>query len=306
MGGEMTQRIVLLLGFLVIFTSPVLVQEKEKTPAPAKFKAKTIQWTTHNGGLAIESEAGEKYILHLGLPFPAMEKMSAGNERRLLLFPYAYEAVLQQRFIAMLLHKIAFSTNKYDRGQDQGEKKEDRPKRLEMFFWDASRDNLSAEITPGVFKNGAIFPLNEKLKYSFDLKGDTIFLENLPSRRLDDDDTEMIKNFLAFLAVYVRESVEWYEVEMSKERKVPLPPEKKKNDIANNLFAGSFYTHPRISGVFFYGAKIRAGPGLELVNEKGIAYSISWFIQIIPVPFLQKKAKVVEWLSNLLLPETIT
>ncbi len=220
----MTQRIALLLGFLLILTSPVLVQEKEKTPAPAKFKAKTIQWTNYDGGLAIESEAEEKYILHLCLPFPAMEKMSAGNERRLLLFPYAYEAVLQQRFIAMLLHKIAFSTNKYDRNQDQGEKKEDRPKRLETFFWDVSRNNLSAEITPGVFKNGAIFPLNEKLKYSFDLKKDTIFLENLPSRQLDDDDTEMIKNFLAFLAAYVRESVEWYEVEIRKERKTfPLP-----------------------------------------------------------------------------------
>ena len=234
----MTQRIALLLGFLLILTSPVLVQEKEKTPVPAKFKAKTIQWTTRSIELAIESEAGEKYISHLGLlyPGPAMEKMDMGK-RRLLLFPYDYEAVLQQRFIAMLSHVIAFSTNKYDRGQDQ---KEDRPKYLEIFFWDIPRDNLSVEITPGVFKNGAIFPLNEKLKYSFDLKGDTIFLENSPSRQLDDDDTEMIKNFLAFLAVYVRESVEWYEVEMSKERKAPLPPEKKKNDIANSLFAGSF------------------------------------------------------------------
>ncbi len=239
----MTQRIALLLGSLLIFISPVLVQEKEKTPAPAKFKAKTIQWTTHNGGLAIESEAGEKYISHLGLPFPAMEKMSAGNERRLLLFSYAYEAVLQQRFIAMLSHEIAFSTNKYDGSQGQ---KEDRPKRLEMFFWDASRDNLSVEITPGVFKNGVIFPLNEKLKYSFDLKGDTIFLENSPSCQLDENNAGMIKNFLAFLAVYVRESVEWYEVEMGKERKAPLPPEKKKNNIAIRQFTAS----PRILGVF--------------------------------------------------------
>ncbi len=236
----MTQRIALLLGSLFIFTSPILVQEKEKTPAPAKFKVKTIQWTTHNVGLAIESEAGEKYILHLGLPFPAMEKMSAGNERRLLLFPYDYEAVLQQRFIAMLSHVIAFSTNKYDRSWDQGEKKEDRPKRLETFFWDASRDNLFVEITPGVSKNGVIFPLNEKLKYSFDLKGDTIFLENSPSRQLDESNAGMIKSFLVFLAVYVRESVEWYEVEMNKERKVPLPPEKKKNNMANNFFADSF------------------------------------------------------------------
>ncbi len=236
----MTQRIALLLGFLLILTSPVLVQEKEKTPAPAKFKTKTIQWTTRSGRLAIESGAGEKYISHLGLPFPAMEKMSAGNERRLLLFPYAYEAVLQQRFIAMLSYEIAFSTNKYDRSRDQGEKKEDRPKRLETFFWDASRDNLFVEITPGVSKNGVIFPLNEKLKYSFDLKGDTIFLENSPSYQLDENNAEMIKSFLAFLAVYVRESVEWYEVEMSKERKAPLPPEKKKNNMANNFFADSF------------------------------------------------------------------
>ena len=244
----MTQRIVLLLGFLVIFTSPVLVQEKEKTPAPAKFKAKTIQWTTHNEGLAIESEAGEKYILHLGLPYPAMEKMSAGNERRLLLFPYAYEAVLQQRFIAMLLHKIAFSTNKYDRGQDQGEKKEDRPKRLETFFWDASKDNLSVEITPGVFKNGAIFPLNEKLKYSFDLKDNKIsegFLS--PQLELDENDAEMIKNFLAFLAVYARESIEWYEV-VTKGPKDPHLIFRKKNK--NDITIRQFPTPPRISGVF--------------------------------------------------------
>ncbi len=239
----MAQRIALLLGFLLILTLPALVQEKEKTPVPAKFKVKTLQWITRTAELAIESEAGEKYILHLSLlfPGPAMERVGTGNERRLLLFPFDYEAVLQQRFIAMLLHKIAFSTNKYDRSQDQGEKKEDRPKRLETFLWDASRNNLSAEITPGIIKNGAIFPLNEKLKYSFDLKGDTIFLENLPPRQLDDDDTEMIKNFLAFLAVYVRESVEWYEVEMRKVQKAPLPPEKKKNDIATPNFRGVFF-----------------------------------------------------------------
>jgi hypothetical protein len=241
----MAQRIALLLGFF-IFTSPILVQEKEKTPAPAKFKVKTLQWTARNAELAIESEAGEKYISHLGLlpyPGPAMEKIGAGNERRLLLFPYDYEAVLQQRFISMLSHEIAFSTNKYDGSQGQ---KEDRPKRLETFFWDASRDILSVEFTPGIFKNGAILPLNEKLKYSFDLKSNRIsegFL--FPQFDLDENDAEMIKNFLAFLAVYVRESVEWYEVEMKK-RKAPQPPEKKKNDIAVRQFP----TPPRISGVF--------------------------------------------------------
>ena len=245
----MAQRIALLLGFF-IFTSPILVQEKEKTPAPAKFKVKTLQWTARNAELAIESEAGEKYISHLGLlpyPGPAMEKIGAGNERRLLLFPFDYEAVLQQRFIAMLSHEIAFSSNKYDRGRDQDEKKEDRPKRLETFFWDASRDDLSVEITPGVFKSGAVFPLNEKLKYSFDLKSDKIsegFL--FPRLKLDDDDAEMIKNFLAFLAVYVRESVEWYEVETRKGQKTFPPPEKKKNDIAVRQFPAP----PLISGVF--------------------------------------------------------
>ena len=243
----MAQRIVLLLGFLIIFTSPILVQEKEKTPAPAKFKIKTLQWTARNTELAIESEAGEKYISHLGLlsyPGPAMEKIGAENERRLLLFPFDYEAVLQQRFIAMLSHQIAFSTNKYDGSQGQ---KEDRPKRLEIFFWDASIDNLSVEITPGVFKNGAIFPLNEKLKYSFDLKDNKIsegFL--FPQFDLDENDAEMIKNFLAFLAVYVRESVEWYEVETRKGQKTFPPPEKKKNDIAVRQFPAP----PLISGVF--------------------------------------------------------
>ncbi len=236
----MVQRLVLLIGSLIILATPLLAQEREeKTPARAKFKVKTLQWTARNGELAIGSETGEKYISHLGLlfPGPAMEKVGNGNERRLLLFPFDYEAVLQQRFIAMLAHEIAFSTNKYDRDQGQ---KEDRPKRLETFFWDASGDNLSVELTPGVLKNGAVFPLNEKLKYVFNLKSGEISEGSLfPRFKPDDECMEMIKNFLALLAVYVRESVEWYEVEMNKRLKPSPPPEmkeeKSKNHVAYNL-----------------------------------------------------------------------
>jgi len=93
---------------------------------------------------------------------------------------------------------------------------------------------------PGIFKDGTIVALDEKLKCSFDLKKDAISLEGSPSRQLDTDDAEMIRGFLNFFAVYARESVEWYEVEMSKERKAPLPPEKKKNDIATPYFRGVF------------------------------------------------------------------
>lgn len=242
----MARMIVLLLGSLFIFASPTLIPEK--MPATAKFKAKFIQWVAREGGLTIISETGEHYYIHLGSLLPTMEKTntSTENEHRLLLFPYAYEAVLQQRFIAMLSHQIAFSTNKYDRRQqDQGDKKEDRPKRLEIFSWDASVDRLLVEITPGVSKNGAIFPLNEKLKYSFDLKNDVIsegFL--FPRLGLDENDSEMIKNFLAFLAVYVRESIEWYEVETSRGLKSPAIPRKEKNNTVANFFAGNFYPHP--------------------------------------------------------------
>ncbi len=125
----MTRMIVLslTLGLLATFTLPTLTQET--IPPKAKFKAKTIQWLAPVSDLLIISEAKERYALHLHLPVPAIEKEGTGNERQLLLFPYVYEAVLQQRFITMLSHKIAFGTNRYDEGRNQGEKKEDRPKR---------------------------------------------------------------------------------------------------------------------------------------------------------------------------------
>jgi len=79
---------------------------------------------------------------------------------------------------------------------------------------------------PGIYKDGAIVALDEKLKYSFDLKKDAISLEGSPSRQLDTDDAEMIRGFLNFFAVYARESNEWYEVETNRKQKAAPSPNK--------------------------------------------------------------------------------
>lgn len=220
----MTRRIVLLLGLLVAFALPTPAQEM--TPAQAKFRAKTIQLFAKNELLVVVSEAGEKYTTYLHVLLPTMKKGDEKDGYQLLPFGNAYEVVLLRRVIALFSHKVTFSTNRYDEGQNQGEKKEAGPKRLETFMWDVPGDNLSVEFTPGILKNGTITALDKKLKYSFDLKKDVISLEGSPSRQLDADDAEMIRVFLGFFTVYARESNEWYEVETNRKQKALPSPEK--------------------------------------------------------------------------------
>ncbi len=234
----MTRRIVLLLGLLVAFTLPMPAQEM--TPAQAKLRAKTIQLFPKDGLLVVVSEAGEKYTTYLHILLPTMKKGSDEDGHQVLPFDNAYEAVLLRRVIVLFSNKLAFSTDRYD-GQNQEEKKEAGPKRLETFMWDVSGNNLSVEFTPGIFKDGTIVALDEQLKYLFDLKKDTISLEGSSSRQLDTDDAEIIRMFLDFFAVYARESNEWYEVETNQKQKAPLPPEK-----------AAVLIPPRILGVFLY------------------------------------------------------
>jgi hypothetical protein len=247
----MVQRIVLLIGsFIFLLTSPAVKSVQEEAPAQSKFSIKTVQLLAKDSDIVIVTEAKEKYILHLHPPFPAVEKESKERERRLLLFSSAYEAVLQQRFLELLISKIVFSTSAYDKRQNQENKDGSRPKRLETFFWDVPDQKLSTEITIGTLKDRDEVIANEKLGYSFDLKTNTITCDKkgLLSSKMELEDEEMLSRFLDFLVTYSSESIEWYEVEMGKVKKDLPPPEKKSEKkkiiTANNFFAGSFYSHP--------------------------------------------------------------
>lgn len=235
----MTRRIVLLLISLIIFTLTISAQGL--TPAQEKLKAKTIQLFLKNELLVVVSETGEKYTTYLrNILFPTMKKGDEKDGYQLLYFDNAYEAVLLKRVIILFSNKLAFSTDRYD-GQNQGEKKEAGPKRLETLMWDVSGNNLSVEFTSGIFKDGVIVPLDGKLKYSFDLEKDTISLEGSSLRQLEADDAQIIRAFLDFLAVYARESNEWYEFENKKRQKAT--PSSEKNIVVSFTpqFQGCFY-----------------------------------------------------------------
>jgi len=231
----MARRNVLLLCSLLIFSSQALVQEQPPASPPTqpekpaqllRVVVKTIQWHPRPGDLAIFSEEEERYVLHLHPPLPAMEKNVKEGRSQLLAFPYPYEAVLQWRLMNLFVQQIVLITEGYDRSQE----KELRPKRLDLFVWDFPGQSFAAEITPGVVKEGATIALDEKLKYSFDLKNDVVSLENSPPHRLDAGEADFIKRFLGVIAIYVHESIEWFEARARERQEQKAPPSPKKEE----------------------------------------------------------------------------